>query len=324
MDLQSLLDRFGTHVETAWQTSERVQKFPFTRMYTSVLVHGFGLAGSIGDVLSALDARVPIMPWKQLKPPHFLNSKTLVLVIALDHDTESIAFLKEIASHSLHILCVTREGPVAVLARSKDIATVCVPESIPANGALPYILMPMLRVLHQCKLITNLITNSFLDVASLVPVLSKTQWHTSAKHIAQKCKKKRPVILSTPRYRGVGAFWRHAVVHIGGVAAYHGVMPDVTFDDLATIRDDMMPILLRDDIEFGDDRRRVTAVKKYLIRHDRSPIEVAVKGQHTLTKLITALYLGLLVGFSIAEQKGRNPDDRLYRDEFRQELKRVI
>ncbi len=147
-----LVARFGRMTVEGWEAAASIPLPAGGRAgtYTAIAVVGMGGSGIGGDLLRSLlapAAAVPVIAVRDDRLPAFVSSTTLAFVCSYSGDTEeTLAAYDAIRTAGATIVVVTSGGVLADRARSERHLTVRIPAGLPPRAALPYLLMPMLRV----------------------------------------------------------------------------------------------------------------------------------------------------------------------------------
>lgn len=120
---------------------------------TAVVVTGMGGSGIGGELLRAILASlaaIPVIVVRDDRLPKFVGRETLAFVCSYSGNTEETLATYDAARGSgASIVAITSGGVLADRARSDRHPVVRVPGGLPPRAALPYLFMPMLRIVAR-------------------------------------------------------------------------------------------------------------------------------------------------------------------------------
>ena len=145
--------------QRAWQTAQGFGLPPDYAEVSQVVILGMGGSAIAGDIVSGLlvgKAKVPIYVNRDYKIPTFVGSETLFFALSYSGDTEeTLSAVKEAIRAQARIVCVASGGKLKELAESKPYPLYLVPSGYQPRAALPYLLVPVLRVLQELGVISS-------------------------------------------------------------------------------------------------------------------------------------------------------------------------
>ena len=158
IDAGSMLDLvsgFGRMTLEGWEAAAGVA-LPAGRHAgspTAVVVTGMGGSGIGGELLRSLlapMAAIPVIVVRDDRLPKFVGSGTLAFVCSYSGSTEeTLAAYDAARAAGASIVAVTSGGVLADRARSDRCPIVRIPGGLPPRAALPYLFMPMVRIVSR-------------------------------------------------------------------------------------------------------------------------------------------------------------------------------
>ncbi len=203
-------------MEQAW---EEIKKFDLPKAFNSVenvIVAGMGgsaLGGRIVDSLIEDRVRVPIEIFTQYSLPHYVNSKSLVLVTTYSGNTEeAIAMAKQAHAKKAHVIGITTGGELAQQLKNEGTPVyifnpVANPSKQPRMG-LGYSIASTLALLSKCSLI-HITDDDFYELVVTVRTFIKeydldiATKDNLAKSLAVRLQGKAAVLVSSSHLNGV-------------------------------------------------------------------------------------------------------------------------
>ncbi|MEM4247111.1 MAG: bifunctional phosphoglucose/phosphomannose isomerase [Candidatus Woesearchaeota archaeon] len=290
--------------------------------FSSIVVTGMGGSGIPGDLLKSIlrDCKLPIIVNKDYSLPGFVNKNTLVFVISYSGNTEeTISAFKDAQKKKATIITITSGGKLRELARDAKCSLIIIPQGLPPRSAVAYLLFPMLVILHNSG-ITKL--NS-AEIKATIEALKNPEYDSKAKELAEHLKGKIPLVYAGPQHEAVALRWKQEFNENSKSHAFYNVFSELDHNEITAYqnaKNTFHIILLRDEREHTQNKKRMDHLKQ-LLKEKKIPItEIMLKGIHPLVKIFTALYMGDLTSYYLAEKYGVDPTDTHLIEELKKQL----
>lgn len=282
----------------------------------SIIVLGMGGSGIGGDVLESLllnELTVPLCVNKGYDIPNFVNEKTLVFAVSYSGNTEeTLNGFNQVLAKGAKVAVVTSGGQLEEKAQRYGLSIIKLPTGHQPRAAIGYLFFPLLIILQRLNLIksqTNQIkeTLKVLDELSrnLSPETSLAQ--NQAKQIAQHLQGKIPVIYGFDNLTSVAALrWKCQFNENSKVPAFWHAFPELNHNEivgwglLKDISKNFVLILLRDESEHPQMRKRINITRELIEDQVGDLYEVWAAGDSKLAKIFSAIYLGDFVSVYLA------------------------
>ncbi len=290
--------------------------------FSSIVVTGMGGSGIPGDLLKSIlhDCRVPIIVNKDYSLPCFVNKNTLVFAVSHSGNTEeTISALKDAQKKRATIVVLTSGGKLRELARDAKMPMIVVPQGLLPRSAIAYFLFPMLVVLHN----SGIIRLNAAEIKATIEALKNPEFDSKAKEIAGHLKGKIPIIYAGPQHEAVALRWKQEFNENSKVHAFCNVFPELDHNELMAYekaKDNFYVILLRDEWDTAQNKKRMEHLKGILKARKIPATEIVLKGKQHLVKTFTALYMGDLTSYYLAENSGIDPVETSLIEELKKRL----
>lgn len=321
-----LVQRLGTMAVQGWEAASELTLPPVSPR--AVVVSGMGGSGIGGDLLRVLlapSAVVPVMTVKDYRLPAFVGRDTLVFACSYSGNTEeTLAAYREARAAGAAVVAVTSGGMLAGLAAADGHPVVLVPPGLPPRAALPYMLMPLLRITDRLGI--GGVTDSEArqaEVQEAAAVLGElaVRWGAGApsggnpaKALAVALKGTVPVVYaSSSRFEPVAQRWKTQLNENSKVFACWNAFPEINHNEMMGWEgilggnQRLHAVLLRDREEGARNALRVEITRDLLARRADGFTEVWSQGTGLLARLFSLILFGDLVSVCLALLTGVDP-----------------
>ena len=316
-----LVGRLGAMIREGWDAAAGLH-LPRLRP-TAIVAAGLGGSGIGGDVLRALLAPIaalPVVPVKDDRLPAFVGPQTLVCVCSYSGDTaEAIALFDAAHAAGATVVAITSGGLLAHRARAADAPLVSIPTGLPPRAALPYSLVPMLRVLSAAG-ITGPGENEVREAATLLGDLAG-RWgpavpaaHNPAKQLALRLHGMVPVIYAASSLTAPAALrWKTQCNENAKRFAVCNAFPELAHNEIVGWAGDeatassLFVVILRDQDDGPRTGGQVAVAKELAFGRARGVEEVWSQGATRLARLFSLIQFGDYVSVYLALLAGINP-----------------
>jgi len=286
----------------------------------NIIIAGMGGSAIAGSVLQSIcyNDKIPITVCRGMGLPGWAGEKTLVIAISYSGDTdETLSMYTDATRKKCKILVVTSGGKLARLAKQDGLPLVMIPRGLPPRGAIGYLLIPILAIL--CR--SHLVDEDHLDgFEHVVGVLERAAYTTSAQNLAKRLGGCIPLIYSTPKLEGVGLRWKTVLNENSKVPAFANTMPEIAHNEIVPFGNTKLQfhaVMLRDERDTLQMKRRIEALKTILRSKGVQVTDIEIKGTSNLSKIMSAVHLGDLVSYYLAEEDGIDPLSIKIIDEYK-------
>jgi glucose/mannose-6-phosphate isomerase len=315
-----LIQRFGTMSVEGWRAATGLA-IP-SRAPSAIVTLGVGGSGIGGDLLRVLlapTARIPVVVVKDERLPAFVDRTTLVFACSYSGDTaETLAAFAAARAAGAAIIAVTSGGRLAEDARGDECLVVHVPRGLPPRAALPYVLMPMLRVAERLAL-TDLGEGDVHAAAALLAGLSDRWGPASSaegnppKRLAAALHGVFPVVYAaSPATEPVAQRWKTQLNENSKTFAAWNAFPELAHNEVVGWDEPgggwpRHVVMLRDQDEDTRGVKRIEATRQLVLYRARGVTEVWSQGIGRLERLLSLVMFGDFVSAYLAVLQGVDP-----------------
>ncbi len=289
----------------------------------TVVTLGMGGSGIGGDLLRVLlvpTASVPVVVVKDERLPAFVGPRTLVFACSYSGNTEeTLAACSAALAAGASVVAITSGGRLADDAHKGGYPVVLIPRGLPPRAALPYLLVPMVRVAARLGL-TDVSEAEVREAAAGLAELA-ARWGPTVpagdnppKRLAAALHHVIPVVYAaSPGVEPVAQRWKTQLNENSKVFAAWNTFPELTHNEVVGwegVADGQPPLYLiflrdRDDTPRG--AVRIEAVRDLTRRRARGQAEVWSQGTSRLARLCSLIMFGDFVSSYLAVISGTDP-----------------
>lgn len=331
-DMLGLLRRFPQMCEEAWALPATAP-LPTLRPHT-VAALGMGGSGIGGDLLRAVlfdEAAAPVVPVKEYRAPAFAGPQTVVFACSYSGNTEeTLAAYDAAAAQGAVCVVITSGGTLLRRARERGHPAVVVPQGLPPRAALPYLFLPMLRVLQEMGVVRAFDAECREAVQVLRRIAEAEdpgRSDTPTRRLAQRLLGRIPVVYSaTPFLEPAAERWKDQFNENAKTFAVWNTFPELNHNEtVGWGLDDALArvlhvIVLRDAAEADRLALRVSVTREIAFRRAAGLDEVRAAGDGKLARLLSVILMGDLVSWHLAVLRGVDPTPVAVIDELKQRL----
>ncbi|MDD5383060.1 MAG: bifunctional phosphoglucose/phosphomannose isomerase [Candidatus Margulisbacteria bacterium] len=288
-----------------------------------IVVAGMGgsaIAGNIiADAISAR-SRLPIHVSRHYHLPAFVDAETLFFALSYSGNTEeTISAVKEAGKRGAKIICVTSGGKLRELAENNNYPYFLIPTGYQPRAALPYLLIPIIKVLEEKGLAAGLREEVNEAVALLKKLeidyaVDKQLRNNPVKQLAKKLIGKTPVIFaSSGTTEAAGLRLKTQFNENSKVTALFNVFPELDHNEIVNLsvlkreEHNFALVILRDDGDAERIKKRIEITKSLLVKQLGGANEIAAQGKSVLARILSLIYFGDFLSVYLAVARGLDP-----------------
>ena len=333
----SMVLRLGPMISEGWHAAAGIH--PPVARPTAAVVCGMGGSGIGGDLLQVLLAPaspVPVVCVRGDRLPAFVGPDTLVFLCSYSGDTEETLACGDVAVAAGAVpVVVTSGGRLASRTRERGHPLVVVPGGLQPRAALPFLLMPLLRIAAAAGLGREREADA-REAAGLLSDLANL-WNPEvpsaanpAKRLAEALRGTLPVIYSaSPDTEPAARRWKTQLNENSKVHAVYGSFPEIAHNEVVGwdgAGNDAQPrsvVVLRDRDDGPASEGRVEAARSAAFLRARSISDVWSVGSGRLARVFSLILFGDLVSVYLAVLRGVDPTPVAVIDAIKQRPRHV-
>lgn len=296
-----------------------------TGNFENVVVLGMGGSGFNGDLLEVFlsDVPVPIHVVKDYSLPKFVDRKSLIFAISYSGNTEeTISAYRLAIKRGCKAITVSAGGKLKELSELNETPHISIPPGIQPRLSTPYLFVALLNTLAMAGLIDSQEKNILKCAEDLKN--SKKRIEESAKNLSEKIKGKVPIIYSSQKMFCIAEKWKTDINENAKTHAFYNMFSEFNHNEICSYENpvgDFYVIIVSDEKDHDRIKKRIEIFKKLLKDYKTPVTEIAITGTNYLTRLFTSIWMGLYLGYYLAEQYGIDPTPVKIIEKLKQDLK---
>ncbi len=284
-----------------------------------VFLAGMGGSAIAGDIFVSWAAdriKLDMEVVRGYALPPTAREQDLVVAISYSGDTEeTLSAVAAAVKTGCRIVGITSGGKLEALCRSRGDIVIRVPAGLPPRGAFGYLFgaLPLVAEDWMYGDLGNELERAAAHLTRLRPELlpDRASRSNPAKALAAKLRNKTPIVYGAPPYGPVAMRWKTQCNENAEVLAWASVFPEADHNEIVGWGGDpnarrFLPILMRDEDESPEMRRRLDATREIMERTTEVH-EVRDRGETLLSRMLGTLYLGDFVSVYLAVLRGVDP-----------------
>lgn len=283
-------------IRAAWSLAAGVR---LTKRPSAILVCGMGGSGFAGDLLKdALSAelKIPLAVTKGVHVPAWVGKGSVVFAISYSGKTkETLAAAQHAKSKGADVIAISSD--VSGLKRHAGKA-VEIPKGFLPREAVAYLFFPLLRILHDSRLIEPK-NKAVMETVRLLEKDSKKITSLAAT-ISKKLLPRIPVIWTPPGYHSVGVRFQHQLNENAKLLAHHSSFTELCHNEVEADLKKAFVLLLTDN--GGEHKKYIRATARFVPKDSLQNVEL--QGRSKLARLMWAVALAQEVSLKAAELRG--------------------
>jgi glucose/mannose-6-phosphate isomerase len=288
---------------------------------SNVVVAGMGGSGISGQLLAdwALDRLdVPVSVVNDYHLPAFAGNRTLVFIESYSGNTEeTLSCFEEAMVRGCPTVAIASGGELAARARSRGVPLVEIPDDLPVpRAATAYLFVPLLVGLEgvgmvyatdELKEAQRVLSTMRSEMAPEVPAANNP-----AKQLALSLEGTVPVIYGQGVLKAAARRWRTQLNENPKMLARDDVFPECNHNDTPAWGESgntgmFSVVLLRDAEESQEVVDRVELTREIAFSRAKVVAEVRARGESSLARLMSAMYVGDYTSLYLAFLRGMDP-----------------
>ncbi len=304
-DTEKQLREFSNFIKIGWDAAAGIEVLD---KVSSIVVCGMGGSGVPGDVLQDyLQIDIPIFVVKGYTLPKHLDKDALVFILSYSGNTEeTLACFRSGLGKGSRMVGITAGGQLQELCEKNKTPLVLLPKGIQPRAAIPLLFFPILRVLHNSKLIED--QEAF--VQKTIETLSRDVYAAMGNALAEKLKDKIPIIYASEEHKAIAYRWKTQLNENAKVMAFSNAFSELNHNEIVGFEHligEYYVIMLQDEDDNLRIKKRMKITKELIKEKGVSSTVVVIKGTCKLSKLLSAIHIGDWVSAYLAKLYGIDP-----------------
>jgi glucose/mannose-6-phosphate isomerase len=286
-----------------------------------ILVAGMGGSAIGGELLKDWTrdkAPAPIEVNRAYSLPAYANERSLVLVMSYSGETEeSLSAFLDAVKRRCMIFCVSSGGSLLEFAEKLGVPYLRVPSGMPPRAALPYMFVPLLRVLEKAGVVSG-VSGELSEATKILECVSgenapeKPVKDNFAKTLASGINGSVPVVYGFGVYRSVAQRFKQQFNENSKVPSKWEFFSELNHNEIVgwekagELAACFSTIFIRDKAESDEIRSRIETTKT-LLPSGSKKFEVWSQGKSTLARMLSTVCIGDFTSVYLAVLRGVDP-----------------
>ncbi len=318
-ETEEQLGHFSEFIHQGWELASEII---LPDKPSSIVVCGMGGSGISGAILASyLELDIPIFQIKGYKLPGHIGKNALVFIVSYSGNTEeTISAFRSAMGRGSHIVGVCSGGKLEKLCADNKLPCILLPKGLQPRAAIPLLFFPMLRVLHNSRLI-----EAQADyVNKTIETIEKSDYGNMGQALAEKLKEKIVLIYASEAFGAVAYRWKTQINENAKSMAFSNVIPELNHNELVSfehILGDYYVIMLQDEQDSPRIKKRMKLTKELISSKGVSSTLIAISGTCKLSRLFSAIHMGDYVSLHLAGLYNIDPNPVHIIEDFKARLK---
>ncbi len=300
----------------------------------NIVFCGMGGSAISADIASRLALKIsdiPTVVTRGYDLPGFSGKDTLVFILSYSGNTEeTLSCYWAALSSGAKIIAVTSGGELEKQSVKNGHALVKIPAGLPPRASMPYILVPIIRVLNELLPKAGLL-EQIKEAACVLDEMreslgpEKPFSENAAKQTAEAVFGKMPFILGSDGGSDAAAYrWKCQISENSKINSCFNSFPELDHNEVVNLAgkgsQNIFVVFLRDSEESDKMKKRIDATKKIIEGSVSGTGEIYSKGTCLLSRILSLCYFGDFVSLYLAFLSGEDPMPVKAIDKLKKEL----
>ncbi|MBI5389790.1 bifunctional phosphoglucose/phosphomannose isomerase [Candidatus Woesearchaeota archaeon] len=292
------------------------------RQCPRILIAGMGGSAFPGEILKSYLPHLDITTSRDYTIPSFVGKDTLVFVVSFSGNTEeTVSAFRHALRVGAQCVVVCSGGKLQEIASIHKHPTIIVPSGMQPRDATCLLFFAMLRVLEN----SGYLPSAEKDVQATIRALKSPLHQKMALEFVERLDGKIPLIYASSKMACAARRWKIGFNENTKIHAFVNEFPELNHNEMVgftSLKGPFSTIILRDQEEEPQIIKRMQLTKD-IIRGKGTPVvEVAVKGECYLSRIFSALYVGVWASYYLALHYNQDPTPVAIIEELKEKLKK--
>lgn len=285
-----------------------------------ILVAGMGGSAIGGDIAADLTSHLPIITLRGYALPEYAREKDLLVAVSYSGNTEEVlSCVKEAGKRNLPVICITSGGKLKEIAEERNYPCIDAKQGFQPRSALPYLCVPILKVLERIGAFRDL--KSAIAEASATLKVLRDEWGPEReervhplKQLAKKLVGQIPLIFASyGTTASAGLRLKTQFNENSKMTAHLLLFSELNHNEMVNLSQlkrgahKFSGIILRDEDDHIRIKKRIEITKSLLGAGLGGFFEAASRGKTRLSRLFSLVYFGDLLSIYCALAAGIDP-----------------
>lgn len=327
-DMFSLLENFHNQCKEGYNLKIDFNPGSFDK----IVFIGMGGSAISGDVMKTLieeTNEIPVFTLRDYIVPEFVDDKTFAIIESYSGNTEeTISAYSYVKNKNCNILMLSSNGEMEKIAKQDNIPIIKIPAGMPPRCAFGYLFFPVYRVFAENKILPSLNDKFFEKIKSWINELLPDKENNQAINLAQKFHNKVPLIYSENKFYPGILRWKTQIAENSKQFCFVNVLPEMNHNEIMSFSypewfiNKTICVFIVSDLEHERVKERIRITSQIISEKVSEIMEIKLKGENLLEKLIYLIILGDWISFYLAILNKVDPTEIPEINILKEELKR--
>jgi glucose/mannose-6-phosphate isomerase len=305
-NMLSFCENSAENFRVSAKTAEKIKIPKFAPK--NIVLAGMGGSAIGGELVidyTRTSAKIPIEISREYHLPAFADKNSFIVLASYSGDTEeTLSSFLDAYKRGCMMFCVSSGGALLKYAKKLGVPYLKVKEDMPPRAALPYMFMPLMKLLQEVKVAPASFVAEFIEATTLLEEVAKAnsvdkeEGQNFAKTLAALLNGLTPVIYGFSYYRGVALRWKQQFNENSKVPAKWEYFSELNhnetmgWENSKQLARNYSVILLREQNEPVEIRSRIDTTKALMAQSVPKIFEVWAQGKGTLAKMLSTILIG--------------------------------
>ncbi len=318
IDRKDVLGSIGRYPEAGEETLKTVKDFKISFKPKNVVIFGMGGSAAGGHILKDWLNDLNIQIFREYDLPGYFDKNTLFIASSYSGGTEEpINAAKQAVERGCCVIGIGSGGELGSYCKENSIPFIKVPAGFPPRYAVMHMFYPLVFVLQKTGWINKQeeVDESIEILKQLRDALKpeiKTE-NNPAKKIALRIKDTIPVVCGFEQYNSIALRAKAEFNENAKINAFVDCFPELNHTSLLawdkdqTLNKYLSVILIRDDYEPKQIRKRIEFTKQVMEKTAKNVIEIHSVGRSKLARMLSLMYIFEYISVYLAILYERDP-----------------
>lgn len=317
--VSKVVDKFPEQCEEAIEIGNKFSRKLRIKKPERVCVCGMGGSGIAGDMLAGIFPDKDIRVFKGYELPKYVGKKDLIFSVSYSGNTEeTLSVFTEAVKRGCKTIGITSGGELERQCVKHSLDYVKIPKGIKPRFSLGYLLFPIIVMLEKIGFIKrqklDLVIKNLMETREEIGMKTRTS-DNPAKRIALKLVDSVPVVQGFGMYEPVTYRARTQFNENSKVPSFSEIFPELNHNSIlgweggGYLTKNFSVIIIRDENESEQIRKRIEFTKKLLKKSAKSVTEVWSLYPHKLSRMISTMYILDFITVYLALLRNKDPGD---------------
>jgi glucose/mannose-6-phosphate isomerase len=322
-NMLQVLEETPLHYEKAWEIGDRVEVKLDPAYVEKLLFLGMGGSAVGGSLLKDWGFnlfKIPVEVMRDYLLPKYVDKHTLTFGVSYSGKTEeTLTAFSEALKRGCPAVGLSSGGILEKICVERCAPHLKIPSGFQPRVALPYLSLPIFRILDKLGLINGLEDEVSDAIETLKHISNKLKSSVpsnknQAKYIAKEIVGTLPCIYGFREFTTAAYRFKAQLNENSKTLAIYAILPELNHNEImgwegvsSDFSEKLSVILIRDSDESPEIKTRYEITKELIGKKTGKIYEIYAEGHSKLAKILSTIYLCDYISFYLAVLQGIDP-----------------